>query len=72
MKNVLRIVFGILFVLTLYLLPTGIGMLRRVRNIGSIAVVNVLLGWTIVGLVVSLAMALRTPDARRLQDPALK
>ena len=72
MKNALRIIFGVLFILTLYLLPTGIGMLRRVRNVGSIAVVNILLGWTIVGLVVSLAMALRTPDPRGLEYPAFQ
>jgi Superinfection immunity protein len=64
MKNVLRIVFGILFVVTLYLLPTGVAMLRRTRNAGSIAILNVFLGWTLVAYVISLAMAFRTRDVR--------
>lgn len=43
-----------------YLLPTIIGGVCRVVNIGSIFAINLLLGWTLVGWVVALAMALRT------------
>ena len=46
--------------LTLYMLPALIGWLRHVPDIGSVAVINVLLGWTLVGWVLALAMALRT------------
>jgi hypothetical protein len=60
MKDALRIGFGILFIASLYLLPTGVAMLRRTRNVGSVAVIDTLLGWTIVGYVVSLAMAFRS------------
>jgi Superinfection immunity protein len=44
----------------LYLLPVLIGMARRVPDIGALAAVNVLLGWTLVGWVAALAMALRS------------
>jgi hypothetical protein len=45
---------------TLYLLPTVVGCVRRVPGIGAIAVIDILLGWTLVGWVVALAMALRS------------
>jgi Superinfection immunity protein len=45
----------------LYLLPVLIGCIRRVPDIGSVAVINVLLGWTLVGWAAALAMALRSP-----------
>jgi hypothetical protein len=43
----------------MYLLPVLIGWLRRVPDIGAVAVINVLLGWTLIGWAVALAMALR-------------
>lgn len=45
----------------LYLLPVLIGWIRKVPDIGSVAVVNVLLGWTLIGWAAALAMALRQP-----------
>lgn len=42
-----------------YLLPAFIGAVRRVRNLGSLTVINVGLGWTVAGWVVALAMAVR-------------
>jgi hypothetical protein len=53
---------GVLLVvgLALYFLPTVIGASRKVVNIGSVFAVNLLLGWTLVGWAVALAMALRT------------
>lgn len=50
----------LIVVLGLYLVPTIIGMIRKVPNIGSVIVINLLLGWTLVGWVVALAMAVRT------------
>ncbi|MDO5619423.1 superinfection immunity protein [Kocuria sp.] len=41
----------------LYLLPSIIAFIRKAPNIGSIVVINVLLGWILVGWVVALAMA---------------
>jgi Superinfection immunity protein len=44
----------------LYLLPVLIGSARRVPDLGAVAVINVLLGWTLAGWAVALAMALRS------------
>jgi hypothetical protein len=44
----------------LWLLPTIVAVRRRVRNVGSIAVINVLFGWTFVGWVEALALAAQT------------
>jgi hypothetical protein len=64
------------FVLTaiaasLYLLPLLVGWCRHVPDIGSLAVINILLGWTLVGWVVALALALRSvnPASPAVQDP---
>lgn len=53
----------------LYLLPALIGWLRKVPDIGSVVVVNVLLGWTLIGWAAALAMALRSarPPAAAVQ-----
>ena len=57
-----------------YLLPVLIGGARHVPDIGAVAVINVLLGWTLVGWVVALAMALRSvspagPVVQIVQNP---
>ena len=44
----------------LYFLPAIIGALRRVRGLGSVVVVNLFLGWTVIGWIVALAMAFRS------------
>jgi hypothetical protein len=46
---------------TLYLLPVLIGLARQVPDPWSLVAVNVLLGWTVIGWVAALAMALRSP-----------
>src|SRR6266702_2920937 len=53
----------------LYVLPLLLGWARRVPNLGSVAVVNILLGWTLAGWAVALAMALRSarPDGPVVQ-----
>jgi hypothetical protein len=53
-------VIGVLVLIGLYLLPTIIAVSRKVANVGSVAVINVLLGWTFIGWVVALAMAARS------------
>jgi Superinfection immunity protein len=50
----------ILIVISLYFLPTIIAASRKVPNIGSVIVVNLFLGWTFIGWVVALAMAMRS------------
>ncbi len=59
---------GGILILGLYLLPTIIGASRKVVNIGSVAAINLLLGWTLIGWVVALAMALRTNPPHAYQQ----
>ncbi len=55
---VLWIVVGV------YVVPTIIAFDRNVVNKWSVAVINVLLGWTLVGWAVALAMAVRTQTVK--------
>ena len=50
----------------LYFLPTIIAADRGVTNTGSVIVVNVFLGWTVIGWVVALAMAARSVPPKSL------
>ena len=43
-----------------YWVPTIVAVVRKVPSKGSIIVINFFLGWTIIGWVVALAMAVRT------------
>lgn len=47
----------VILLIAIYLLPTTIATLRGHPNQMSVSVVNVFLGWTLVGWVVALAMA---------------
>jgi len=49
-----RVILGIIFLVTLYMIPTGIAVLRNHRNTGSIFLLDLLLGWTFIGWVVAL------------------
>ena len=51
--------FGLIGLL-LYFVPTVIAFVRRVPNSISVLVVNLFLGWSLIGWVVALAMAVRT------------
>jgi hypothetical protein len=46
----------------LYFLPLIIAVSRGVRNQGSILVINLFLGWTLIGWIVALAMAAKTVE----------
>lgn len=59
----------LLFMIGLYLLPSIVAEVRKAPNKGSIIVINVLLGWTIVGWVVALAMAARDVPPRPQPTP---
>jgi hypothetical protein len=50
----------VLLGLSFYFIPTIVGVIRKVPNIGSVIVINFFLGWTLIGWVVALAMAART------------
>jgi hypothetical protein len=52
------LMFAVLAVL--YFLPSLLALKRQVPNIGSVLAFNALLGWTMIGWVVALAMA--APD----------
>lgn len=56
---------GLIVVIVLaYFLPTVIAFVRGVPNKGSVLVLNLFLGWTLVGWVVALAMAARSNQQR--------
>jgi hypothetical protein len=48
------------FLIALYFVPTIVAFSREVVNAGSVLVINLFLGWTLIGWVVALAMAVRT------------
>lgn len=50
----------LIVVIALYFIPTIVAGLRHVPNVGSVAVVNIFLGWTFIGWVVAMAMASRS------------
>jgi len=54
-----EVVFGI----ALYFLPTIVALARKMPNVGSVIVINLFLGWTIIGWIVALAMSLGSPSA---------
>jgi len=43
----------------IYWIPSAVALYRKVPNRGSIIVVNLFFGWTVVGWIVALAMAVR-------------
>jgi len=45
-----------------YFVPLIVAVRRHVRHLGSVAVVNIFLGWTVIGWVVALAMAFRSAE----------
>lgn len=58
-------IFLIIVLIGLYFLPTIVAVARKVSNQGSVAVINLFLGWTLVGWVAALAMACRTSNLVR-------
>jgi Superinfection immunity protein len=55
---------GALIVLALYVVPTIVAVSRDMPNKGSTIAINLLLGWTVIGWVVALAMALGDSTSR--------
>jgi hypothetical protein len=56
--------FLLLIVIGMYFIPLIVAVVRKVPNVGSVAVINIFLGWTLVGWVVVLAMAARSAPTR--------
>ena len=50
--------------LIVYLLPSIVGTGRQVVDLGTVMVVNIFLGWTGIGWIVALALAMRTAVPR--------
>jgi hypothetical protein len=55
-----------------YFLPSFVASHRKVPNVGSVMVVNALLGWTVIGWAVALAMACRDVPARPALPPCYR
>jgi hypothetical protein len=55
--------------LGLYFVPTIVAFARDVSSKGSVAVINVFLGWTLIGWIVALAMAARSVPQAELPPP---
>lgn len=55
----------IILMVAVYLLPTILGLTMKTPHTASVAVINVFLGWTLIGWVVALAMAVRNNDRVR-------
>ena len=56
--------------LSLYLAPSFVALLRHHHNPGPLIIINIGLGWTLIGWVVALAMAFSNPP--RLAEPPAK
>ena len=58
----IRIIFGIIFCLSIYLLPFGISLLRNRENKVMLFFINALGGLIIIGWVVAFFMSLKARD----------
>jgi Superinfection immunity protein len=54
--------FLLLFLFCMYFLPAVIAGARQHRNATAIAVLNIMLGWTILGWIISLVWAFTNPS----------
>lgn len=61
------VIYGLALIALLigvYFIPSMVAADRKVSSVGSVVVINLFLGWTLIGWVVALAMAMRTPPQR--------
>jgi hypothetical protein len=56
-------------VIAAYWTPSLVAGIRHVPNSGSVVVINLFLGWTLVGWVVALAMACRSHPQQAISQP---
>ena len=56
----------LLIMLGLYIMPAIIACIRKKRNAGAIAVLNVFAGWTFVGWIAALVWSVCEDNERRL------
>lgn len=57
--SVILTIVIVIFAVAAYWAPTLVAWLRHVPHVGSVAVIDGLLGWTVVGWIIALAMACR-------------
>lgn len=50
-------IFWAIFLIALYFAPTITAYQRKTKNKAQVAVINVFLGWTLIGWVIALAMS---------------
>lgn len=65
--------FGLALLVAVYFVPSLVGVTRQHHNLGSIVVLNLFLGWTVIGWVLALAMsasATQTKERAR-REPAI-
>ena len=61
----IAIILLILPSLAVYFVPTIIAILRRVRNIVGIIILNIFAGWTFVGWIIALVWSIRDEPQSR-------
>ncbi|WP_190121988.1 superinfection immunity protein [Streptomyces inusitatus] len=61
--TVIAVAVGVILFIA-YFVPTIVAFTRNVPNSGSVLVINLLLGWTLIGWIVALAMAARSQSPR--------
>ena len=54
----IALILGVLFALPIYFVPTIIAAIRKTRNLMTIILLNLLVGWTFLGWVASLVWAI--------------
>lgn len=64
MDELIRTVIVLSIIFWAYFLPTVLAFYRKVSSPWSVLVINLFLGWTLVGWVVALALAVRTPPPK--------
>ena len=52
---------SVLLLMALYWTPTIVATIRKAPNTRAVVVINLLLGWTVIGWIAALVMACRTP-----------
>ena len=54
-----------------YFAPAIVALSRHVPNTGSVVIVDLLLGWTVIGWIVAMAMAVRSKPAAAAPPPVM-
>lgn len=70
MSSTVRIIISIILMITVYFLPSGIGLLRRHNNFIPILLVNLFFGITVIGWIIALIWSFTSnvKDKRSIQE----